>query len=159
VAREISLLLHFIGFGILSTAAIAGFILDRQYRKAGDLTAKAAILKASKPIGLLGPVGIGVQLLSGVGNMHALGFNLFETEWLLIKVIVFVLASATGITFGIMAKKRGMLVGQMAAGKAPADAQATLNGYDGKLGIFHIIMPILLLTIICLSIYGRLGGQ
>jgi hypothetical protein len=159
VARELTLLLHFIGFGLLMTAAVAGFILDRHYHKATDLVSKAAILKASKPIGLLGPTGVVIQLLSGIGNMHALGFNLFETQWLLIKVIVFAVAATTGITFGIMAKKRGMLVGQMAAGKAPADAAATLQGYDGKLGIFHLVMPVFLIVIICLSIYGRLGGQ
>ena len=159
MVREITLLLHFIGFGLLMTATVAGFLLDRQYRKASDLAAKAAVLKASKPIGLISPFGILLQLVSGIGNMHALGYGLLTEGWLSAKIILFAIASISGILFGIVARKRGALVGAMAAGKAPADAESTLRGYDGQMGMFYVVMPILLLMIICLSIYGRIGGQ
>jgi hypothetical protein len=159
VARELTLLFHFIGFGILMSTLIGGFILDRQYRKAKDLQSKAVILRSSKPIGLLSPIGILIMLITGIGNMHALAVGLLTFGWLSAKVILFAIASISGITFGIIARKRGALVGKMAAGTAPADAEATLKNYDNQASIFYIVMPLLMLMILSLSVYGRLGGQ
>ena len=157
--RLFTLLFHFIGFGLLMTATVAGFILDRQYRKAPDLGAKATILKSSKPIGIISPFAILIMLVTGIGNMHALGLNLMDTGWLAWKIMFFTIAAISGILFGITARKRGALVGQMAAGKPPANADATLKGYDNQMALFYVVMPILMLLIVSLSIYGRLGGQ
>ncbi len=159
MARELTLLFHFIGFGLLMSTLVAGFMLDRQYRKAKDLQSKAVILRSSKPIGMLSPFGILIMLITGIGNMHALGVGLLTFGWLSAKVILFAIASISGITFGIIARKRGALVGKMAAGTAPADAEATLKGYDNQAAIFYIVMPLLMLMILSLSVYGRLGGQ
>lgn len=159
MARELTLLFHFLGFGLLVTATVAGFMLDRQYRKAPDLSAKATILKASKPIGLIGPVGILVMLITGIGNMHALGLGLLTVGWLSAKIIFFAIASISGILFGIIARKRGVLVGQMAANKGPVGAEAALKSYDNQMALFYVVMPVLMIIIVYLSVYGRLGGQ
>jgi hypothetical protein len=157
--REVILIFHFLGFGLLVTMTVAGFILDRQYRKAPDLQTKAIILRSLKPIGLLSPVAVLVMLLSGIGNMRMLGYGVLDLGWLTAKIILFTIAVISGTLFGITARKRGALVHAMAAGTAPANAQETLSGYDRQVNLYHVVMPMLLLTILYLSIYGRLGGQ
>lgn len=159
MAREITLLFHFLGFGLLVTINVAGFILERQYRKAKDLGTKAVILRAMRPIGLIGPLAILIMLSSGIGNMHFLGYGILDVGWLTAKIILFAIAATSGTMLGIVARKRGALVGQMVAGTAPANANELLSGYDKQLSLSHIVMPVLLLTILSLSIYGRLGGQ
>ena len=138
---------------------VAGFILDRQYRKAPDLQTKAISLRSLKPIGLLSPIAVLVMLISGIGNMRMLGYGILDPGWLTAKIIFFAIAVMSGTLFGIVARKRGVLVHNMAAGTAPANAQETLAGYDRQVSLFNIVMPVLLLIILYLSIYGRLGGQ
>jgi protein-S-isoprenylcysteine O-methyltransferase Ste14 len=157
--RELTLLFHFLGFGLLMTGVVAGFILDRQYRKAPDFAAKATILKSAKPIGIISPFASLIMLVSGIGNMHFLGLGLMDTGWLAWKIMFYAIAVVSGILFGITARKRGALVAQMAAGTSPADAAVKLKGYDGQISLFYLVLPLLLLIILCLSIYGRVGGQ
>lgn len=162
MARELTLLFHFIGFGLIVAIQVAGFVLDSHYRKATDLQTKATLLRALKPIGLLSPIAIIIQLVTGIGNMHAIGIPFSEIgsyPWLLYKTIVFVIAATLGMIMGVKSKKRGALVGLMLKGEAPANAQELLGGYDKQIRMFSSIMPLLMLIILYLSIYGRLGGQ
>jgi len=159
LVREITLILHLFGFGTLVTTTLAGFILDRQYRKAIDLPTKAMILKSARPIGLLSPFALLLMLITGIGNMHGIGVGLFDLAWLAYKIVFFAIAAMSGILFGLKARKRGALVQRMAAGNAPADAEQLLKGYDGQMTLFYIVMPLLLLLIVSLSIFGRLGAQ
>ncbi len=157
--HQLTLLFHFIGFGLLVTINVAGFILNRQYKTAPDFQTKSIILRSLRPIGLLSPIAILLMLITGIGNMHNIGLGLFDAAWLAYKIIFFAIAAISGILFGVIARKRGMLVQQIAVGKAPADANDKLRGYDSQISLFYIVMPILLLIIVWLSIYGKLGGQ
>ncbi len=159
VELQFTLLFHFIGFGLLVTLNVAGFILNMQYKKAPDFQTKAIIVRAIRPLGLLSPVAVLIMLITGIGNMHSLGLGVLDVGWLTAKIIFFAIAVISGILFGIVAKKRGTLVNQIAAGKGDANAEAQLKGYDKQIDLFHVVMPILLITILWLSIYGRLGGQ
>lgn len=159
MVRELTLILHFLGFGTLMTVTVAGFILDRQYRKAADLKTKAVILRSLKPIGLLSPFAILLMLITGIGNMHGIGVGLFDLAWLAYKIVFFAIAAISGIIFGVKARKRGILVHQMAEGKAPAHAEELLRGYDNQMALFYVVMFLLTLIIITLSVYGRLGAQ
>lgn len=141
------------------TINVAGFFINQQYRKSTDIQQKATLLRAMRPIGLLSPIGILIMLITGIGNMHALGLGLFNAGWLAYKIVFFAIAVISGVLFGIKAAKRGKLVAKMAAGSAPADAATTLASLDSQLSWSYVVMPILLLIILWLSIYGRLGGQ
>ena len=159
MGREINLLIHFLGFGLLVTINVAGIVLNSQYKRAPDLQTKATILRALRPIGLLSPLAILIMLVTGIGNMHFLGLGLLDMGWLTAKVIFFSIAAISGILLGVVSRKRGKLVGEMAAGKPPANANEMLASYDKQISLSSIVMPLLLVIILWLSIYGRLGGQ
>ena len=157
--REILLVTHFLGFGLLVTILLSSYILSAHYRKAPELQSKATILRAMKSIGLLSPLAILIMLITGIGNMHAIGVGLFTFGWLTAKIILFAIAATNGIIVGIKSQKRGMLIGKMLKGDAPPDAEATVKQIDGQVKIFLYTNTILLLLIVILAVYGRLGGQ
>jgi hypothetical protein len=159
VEHQVTLLFHFLGFGLLVTINVAGFILNSQYKKAQDFQTKAIILRSLRPIGLLSPIAILIMLITGIGNMQILGYGLLSVGWLTAKIMFFAIAAISGILFGVIARKRGKLVQELAAGKAEANATEILRGYDKQISLFHLVMPILLLIIVWLAIYGRIGGQ
>ncbi len=158
-AGQITLLFHFIGMGLLVAVQVAGFVVGKQYKKAQNLQTKATLLKVMRPIGLLSPIAVVIMIVSGIGNMHTFQIALADFSWLQIKIVIFAIAAILGIVMGIISKKRSSLVDVMLQGKVPPEAEANLKKYDGLMQVFSIITPILLLAILCLSVYGRLGGQ
>ncbi len=169
--REITLLLHFIGFGIIATLNIAGTILNGQYKKAPDLQTKGTILRAMKPIGMLSPVAIIIMLVTGIGNMQMIGIRfvgatidgtyepgILDVGWLTGKVILYLIIAIYGVMFGIKSSKRGALVGAMIQGKAPANADELLKQYDKQINMSYYIFPLFVIAILFLAIYGRLNG-
>jgi uncharacterized membrane protein SirB2 len=160
VEHIFTLFFHFVGIGLLVTTMTAGYILNRQYKKAGDYQTKAIILRSMKPIGMLSPVASLLLLITGIGNMHSLGFSILELPgWLAYKIIFYSIALISGVLFAVKSRKRAMLVGQIAAGKAPADAENTLKSFDQQIGLFYPVLAILFTIIVLLSITGRLGAQ
>ena len=156
--HEISVYFHFIGMGLLVTMAVAGMILERNYRKAATLQDKGLILGILKQIGILSPFAILLLLVTGIGNMHSLAIGLFTFGWLTAKIMFFAIAAVSGITFGITARKRANLVGKMIGGQAPANAQELLKGYNKQVLLFHVVLDLLFFIILALAVYGRHGG-
>jgi uncharacterized membrane protein len=160
VTHIVTLFFHFIGVGILSTTLVAGYILHRQYLRAADLKTKAIILRSVKPIGLLSPLGSLIMLVSGIGNMHALGYTILGLPgWLAYKIIFYVLTVISGVLFGITSGKRGKLLQLMIAGTAPDNAEATLRSYERQIGLFYPVLTLIFVIILLLSISGHPGIQ
>jgi len=157
--QEATLLLHFIGLGLLVTTLLGGIILHHQYKAAPDLRAKAVILKAAKPFGILGPIGTLLMIVTGIGNMHYITADFSTYSWLRTKIIIFLFTAIGGMMMGVLARKRGALVQAMALGDAGADAPARLARIDRTIEIGHFVMPLLLLSILYLSSIGRLGAD
>ena len=145
-------LVHFLGYGMLFTAGVAGWILGQQYNKAADYKEKSVILRASRPVGLLGPIGILIMLITGIGNMHARSLGVFTENWLTLKILFFAIASINGVFFGIRAAKRGKMVGQLAEGTAPSGTEGKVKSMDTQFRIFYIAQIVLMLLILTLSI-------
>lgn len=137
---------------MLFTAGVGGWIVGQQYNKAKDYKEKSVILRSARPLGLLGPIGITIMLITGIGNMHLRALGLFTEHWLSVKILLFAIAATNGIFFGIRAAKRGKMVGQLAAGTAPADIEAKVKSMDAQFRIFYIVQITLLLLILILSI-------
>jgi hypothetical protein len=159
VAQELTLLFHLIGFGLLATTSVAGIFLHLQYRKAPDLQAKAALLQAMRPIGLLSPVAVLIMLVTGIGNMHAIGAGLLTLGWLTAKIIFFAMAVISGALFSVKSKQRGALIQKLISGNAPPYSEERLEVLDRQILLFYIVMPLLLVIILYLSVIGRLGAQ
>ena len=156
---QFSMLMHFLGIGIVFAALIAGWLVNASYRKAEDYRTKAIILRAMRPIGLLLPVAITVLLATGIANMSVLAYGWFTTAWLSAKVALFLVAAAAGVVFGIGGARRTRLVAQIAEGSSPGDAENTLRRMDGRHQLFYIIQSLLILAILGLSVYkpGQYG--
>jgi uncharacterized membrane protein SirB2 len=149
---HISLLLHFIGIGLLFTSLCGGWILHRQYRKAADWSTKVVILNALRPLGLLSPVAIAVMIVSGIGNMHLSNLGLFSAPWLSIKLVVFVIAVVAGIVAGVRGKRRSAMALRMAAGEAAGGTAEKIRALDRQLSLSMVFQALLLLVILLLSI-------
>ncbi|HEX9657382.1 MAG TPA: hypothetical protein VGB89_10775 [Bacteroidota bacterium] len=147
---QITMLLHFIGVGVLFTALLGGIILGGQYAKAADYNSKATILKAMRPIGLLSPLAILLMLATGLGNWHALAW--FQEGWLHTKITLFFIAAILGTIFGIRAKKRAGLIMKLADGSAPEGTNAQVAAMDKQFKIFYIVQSILIFSILFLSV-------
>ncbi len=153
-AIHISLLLHFIGIGMLFTTLLAGWILEGAYRKAPDWPSRAFILKLLRPLGLLSPASIFLLLLSGIGNMTLsyTPYTLFSDTWLTLKLAIFVVAAVSGVVFGIRSAQRARLVGSMTAGSPPAGTEASIKSMDAMQRLFLVVQAIFILIILTLSI-------
>ena len=155
---EITLLLHLLGFGILFTVSLAGLILNSRYKNAADVHTRLIILRTLRPIGLLSPVGMAIMLVTGIGNMHSIGAGLLDYGWLTGKIFLFAIAVISGILFGITSRKRTQLLESIVKKEVGADAERLLKSYDAQIGLFYIVLPLLLVIILWLSVYGRFGG-
>jgi uncharacterized membrane protein SirB2 len=149
---HLSLILHFIGVGMIFTTVLAGWILTGQYKRANDYKTKSQILKSLRPIGLLSPVTILVMLASGIGNMYALHMGVFSASWLTTKLIFFAIMAINGIIFGAKSAKRGKLVAQVAGGSAPTGTENVIAAMDKQQLLFYVVQSLLLLIILTLSV-------
>ncbi len=150
-----SLLIHFVGLGMIFTTIFAGWILTGQYKRAKDWDAKALHIKSLRAIGLLSPIGVLVLVLSGIGNM-TLGphpYTLFSDAWLSTKLVFVVLLAAAGVFFGAKSSRRTKLVYLVVAGSAPAGAEETIRALDRQQRWFYVLEAVLLLVILVLSIF------
>jgi uncharacterized membrane protein SirB2 len=157
--RQIFLFFHFMGMGLFVTVQTAGLILEMQYRKAPTLEAKAVLLRALKPVGLLSPLAVVITLVTGIGNMVELGLGVFSLGWLTAKIIFFAIAVISGLLFSVKARRRGALVRTMVKGEAPATADGLIRDFDRQVGLFYLVSVLLLIVIVGLAVYGRTGGQ
>ncbi len=144
---------HFIGFGLIMTLLVTGWLLHKQYRSAPDFKTKSVILASARSVGLMSPVAILVLLITGIGNMEIRGLGFSDERWLSIKIVLFAIAATNGILFGIRSKKRGMLVAQLAQGTAEPGAESKLAGMDKAALVFYSIQTILLTAILILSVW------
>ena len=149
-----SLLVHFVGIGMIFTTIFAGWILTSQYKRAADWNAKGMHVRSLRAIGLLSPIGVLLMLVSGIGNM-TLGprqYTLFSDAWLSTKLVFFVVLAALGVFFGVKSGRRTKLVHHLAAGSAPEGAEKSIRALDRQQRWFYILEAVLLLIILMLSI-------
>jgi uncharacterized membrane protein SirB2 len=151
-AIQVSLLLHLIAFGVLSSVIVGGWILNGQYLRATEYGTKLQILRSMRIFGLLSPLCIALFLLSGIGNMILGGYALFSNTWLTAKVAVFLVVAAVGIFSGIRSKHRTRLAEQMALGDAPSGTAEALKSLDDQQRWALILQTVLVLIILTLSV-------
>jgi hypothetical protein len=156
---SITFLLHLIGFGILCTTLLAGFMLDRKFRAQTDHGLKLFTSGIARTIGLLSPVAAILMLATGIGNIHNryLGSPLtwFDEGWLVAKIILFVVLVLNGMIYGPrLTRNRTKLVKGLAEQSAPANAGELIHSYNTQITLFYLVQTVLLLLILVLSVLG-----
>jgi hypothetical protein len=151
--REWFMFFHFVGFGLIITMLVGSWLLHKQYNAASDYGTKLTVLNSMRLIGLLSPFTILLLLITGIGNMVIRDLGFTTEMWLTVKICLFLIAAVNGVIFGIRSKKRGMLVGQLAKGGAPAEAEKTLAGMDRFTLLFLIVQTVLSLSILVLAVW------
>lgn len=152
-------LIHLLGFGAIVTTLLAGFILDRKFRKEKDWGLKLYLGGPMKTFGIISPFAGLIMLITGIGNIHNRlgGSNVawYQEGWLVAKIICFAILLINGLASGPrLSKNRMMLVKAINDKTAPPDAEQKLAGYNRQLTIFYVVQTVLLLAIVFLTVFG-----
>jgi hypothetical protein len=156
---SIVFLLHLIGFGILTTSLLAGFILERKFRREEDFGLKLYTAGISRIIGLLSPIAAALMLLSGIGNIHNryLGSVLswYDEGWLVAKIVLFAILVVNGAVYGPrLIRQRLKLLRAQAEQSLPPNVHESVRSYNRQITLFYCIQTLLLVLILYLSVYG-----
>jgi putative copper export protein len=159
---SINFLFHLIGFGLVFTALLGGWIIERRIRAEKNWDQKLYIGKIGRRFGLLSPIASVVMLLTGIVNIFNLyngNINLWYTEgWLIAKIILFAFLLINGAIFGpILSRRRTKLIQGITAKSAPEDAENTIMVLSKSMTTFYLVQFLLLIIILCLSVAG--GGK
>jgi len=159
---SINFIFHILGFGLVFTALLGGWILERRIRAENDWNQKLYIGKISRRFGLLSPIASVVMLLTGIVNIFNLysgNISLWYTEgWLIAKIILFAFLLVNGAVFGpILIRRRTKLLQGLAAKSASENAEITVKVLSKSITTFYLVQFLLLIIIVCLSVAG--GGK
>jgi len=152
-------LLHLIGFGMITTSLLAGWLVERRIRRESDWGIKLAFIQTNRTLGLLTPVASVLMLVTGIVNI----FNLFPADpslwfaqgWLVAKIILFAFLLTNGAVFGpIISRKRTKLIRELREGSAPPESEETVRIFSKNLTTFYMVQSLLLLVILFLSAFG-----
>jgi hypothetical protein len=156
---SVTFLLHLIGFGLLFTTILAGFIIDRKFRSQSDYNFKLFAAQIARTIGLLSPFAAILILASGIGNIHNryLGSPLswYDEGWLVAKIILFAVSLLNGMIYGPrLTRTRANLVKSLSEHSAPQNAEELIRSCNNQITLFYFVQTLLLLLIVFLSIFG-----
>lgn len=155
----INLLFHLIGFGIIFTALLGGWIIEWRLRAEKEWDQKLFLGKINRRFNILFSIASIIMLLTGIVNTFNLyngDINLLYTEgWLIAKVILFAFLLINGAVFGpILARRRTKLMQGISEKNAPEDAEANIKIINKSVSTFYLVQFILLIIILYLSIIG-----
>jgi hypothetical protein len=156
---SITFLLHLVGFGVLSTSLLAGFIIDRKFRAQTDYNLKLYTSGIGRTIGLLSPVATLLLLITGIGNIHnhyyGSTLSWYSEGWLVAKIILFVIAVLNGMLYGpSLTRSRTTLVKALSEKSAPDNAEESIRSYNTQISLFYLVQAVLVLLILFLSVFG-----
>jgi putative copper export protein len=156
---SINFLFHLIAFGILFTALLGGWMVERRIRSEKEWIQKLFIGKISRRFGMLSPIASVIMLLTGIVNIFNIyggSVSLWYTEgWLIAKIILFAFLLVNGALFGpILIRRRTKLLQNISEKTAPEDAEATLRIMNKSISTFYLVQFLLLMIILYLSIAG-----
>ena len=159
---SINFVFHLIGFGLVFTALLGGWIIERRIRAESNLDQKLFIGKISRRFGLLSTIASIVLLLTGIGNLFNLyngDINLWHIEgWLIAKIILFAFLLFNGAIFGpILVRRRTKLIQSITEKTGTEDAESTVKILSKSISTFYLVQFLLLIIILFLSVVG--GGK
>jgi len=155
----LSLFIHIIGFGIVFTALMGGWIIERRLKAEKEWNRKLFLGTISRRFSILFPVGCIITLLSGIMNifnMYNGSINLLYMDgWLIAKIILFAFLFINGAFFGpVLARRRTKIIQGISDKNAPEDTELTLKVINKSTSTYYLVQFILLIIILFLSIAG-----
>jgi putative copper export protein len=156
---SINFIFHLIGFGLIFTALLGGWILERRIRTELDWNLKLYVGKIGRRFGLLSSIASIVMLLTGIINIFNLyngNITLWYTEgWLIAKIILFAFLLINGAIFGpILIRRRTKLIQGIIENTAIEDAGINIKIISKNITTFYLVQFLLLFIILCLSVAG-----
>ncbi len=156
---SVNFIFHLLGFGILFTSLLGGFIVERKLRAQSDFSLKLYTASISRAIGLLSPLAALLLLITGIGNIQNRSFGTTESwyneGWLVAKLILYAIMVLNGVIYGPrLTRSRLKLIRAQSEQNAPPNAAATIHSYNAQLTLFYIVQTILLFLILYLSVFG-----
>lgn len=159
---SINFIFHLIGFGLVFTALLGGWIVERRIRAEKDWNQKLYIGKINSRFSLLSPIACVIMLLTGIVNIFNLNegnINLWYTEgWLMAKIILFAFLLINGAVFGpILFRRRTKLMQGITEKTTTEDAEIAFKILSKSITTFYLVQFLLIIIILCLSVAG--GGK
>jgi hypothetical protein len=156
---SVTFLFHLVGFGVLFTALLGGYIVDRKLRRQTEYNLKLNSAQIARAIGLLSPVAAIVLLATGIGNIHNryidTTLNWYDEGWLVAKIIVFAILVFNGMIYGPrLTRNRAKLIKALSEQSAPANAEEMMRSYNTQITLFYLVQTVFLLLILLLSVFG-----
>lgn len=151
--------LHLLGFGLVSTLVIAGWILNLRFVSEKDPALKMYVGGIMRALSFLSPVAALVLLLTGIGNIYNLYYGTpiqwYEQGWLVIKIILFGVMVVNGLVFGPIISRKRIKALKLVVEAPGADEEAgKLNDLNKQMTWFYVVQSVLLLAIVFFSAFG-----
>jgi len=159
---SINFLFHIMGFGLVFTTLLGGWIIERRISAEKDWSQKLYVGKIGRRFGLLSPLASFVMLLTGIVNI----INLYDGDialwyaegWLIAKIILFAFLLVNGAVFGpILVRRRTKLIQGIIEKAASDEAEHTITILSKSITTFYLVQFLLLIIILVLSVFG--GGK
>lgn len=152
-------MVHLLGFCLLSTALAGGWMMERVIRKEPDWIQKKLSLTIARKFWQLSPISFFVIFVTGVGNViqiYGTSFiSVYSMGWITAKIIFFACMMVNGTVLGpILFRKRTKLIYALFEQTAPSDAEATIKVYNNNLTTYYLVQTLLLLLIVFISVFG-----
>ena len=159
MSGSINFLFHILGFGIIFTALLGGWIVEQHIRSEKDWSKKTILMNLNRRFGLLSPLASGILLLTGIiniFNVYSGHIALWHTEgWLVAKIILFAFLLVNGAVFGpILVRRRMKSLKSILENSPTEDAESTFKILSKSISTFYLVQFLLLLIILFLSIAG-----
>ena len=156
---SINFIFHLIGFGILVTSLLGGFIVERKLRGQSDFNLKIYTASLSRAIGLLSPIAALLLLLTGIGNIQnrfsGTDISWYNEGWLVAKIVLYALMVLNGVIYGPrLTRSRLKLIKAQSDDNAPPNADAAMKSYNTQITLFYLVQTLFLILILYLSVFG-----
>jgi len=152
-------MIHLLGFGMLATALLAGWILEHRQHKEPELKQKLFILSLGRPIEMLMPAALVLLLISGMAALRSAAGTpavlLLSGPWFHVKLILSAILAADGIVIGplLLRTRRHFLAG-LEENIFSENLGGKLKRLNGTIRLYYLSQAVLTAAIVCASVYG-----
>ncbi len=157
---SINFLFHLLGFGLLFTTLLAGWLIERKTKKESDWDRKLYLIDIGRTFGILSPIAALVLLLTGIVNIFnrygGTTIEWYTQGWLVAKVILFAFLLVNGALLGpVIVRRRTKLIRSIVDKTSKEDAVATIGILNKNIVTFYLVQFLLLIIILYLSVAGN----